>query len=77
LNNTKITTSDILTGPKEEKTPFAVTTEAVKKEEIMMEKPEPPKPKIDIWKKQTVGEVYDLALQKYYERKALKESQKG
>lgn len=48
----------------------------VKKEEVI-EHSEPPKPKIDIWKKRTVGEVYDLALQKYYERKALKESQRG
>ncbi|RZC41707.1 nuclear speckle splicing regulatory protein 1, partial [Asbolus verrucosus] len=31
------------------------------------------KPKIDIWKKRTVGEVFDLALQRYFERKALRE----
>ncbi|KAI5640537.1 coiled-coil domain-containing protein 55 (DUF2040) domain-containing protein [Phthorimaea operculella] len=33
------------------------------------EKP-PPKPKIDIWKKRTVGEVFEQALKRYYERKA-------
>lgn len=38
---------------------------------------DPPKPKIDIWKKRTVGEAYDQAVQKYYERKALKESQRA
>lgn len=27
-------------------------------------------PKIDIWKKRTVGEVFDQALKRYYERKA-------
>ncbi|KOB65650.1 Nuclear speckle splicing regulatory protein 1, partial [Operophtera brumata] len=28
------------------------------------------KPKIDIWKKRTVGDVFDQALKRYYERKA-------
>ncbi|XP_047985191.1 nuclear speckle splicing regulatory protein 1 [Leguminivora glycinivorella] len=31
-----------------------------------------PKPKIDIWKKRTVGEVFEQALKRYYERKAAK-----
>ncbi|XP_065092099.1 nuclear speckle splicing regulatory protein 1 [Ochlerotatus camptorhynchus] len=31
-------------------------------------------PKIDIWKKRTVGGVFDAALHKYYERKATRES---
>ena len=31
------------------------------------------KPKIDIWKKRTVGEVFHAALQRYFERKALRE----
>lgn len=30
----------------------------------------PKKPKIDIWKKRTVGEVFDAALIRYFERKA-------
>lgn len=34
---------------------------------------EPPKPKIDIWKKRTVGEVLDEALARYYQRKAERE----
>lgn len=34
---------------------------------------EPPKPKIDIWKKRTVGEVFDQALERYYQRKAERE----
>lgn len=29
-----------------------------------------PKPKIDIWKKRTVGEAFDQAVKRYYERKA-------
>ncbi|CAG9829615.1 unnamed protein product [Diabrotica balteata] len=33
----------------------------------------PPKPKIDIWKKRTVGEKFDEAVKKYFERKALRE----
>lgn len=41
------------------------------KKEPSVEK-EPPKPKIDIWKKRTVGDVFDAALQRYYERKQLK-----
>ncbi|XP_073957958.1 nuclear speckle splicing regulatory protein 1 [Choristoneura fumiferana] len=31
-----------------------------------------PKPKIDIWKKRTVGDAFDQALKRYYERKAAK-----
>ncbi|XP_061708810.1 nuclear speckle splicing regulatory protein 1 isoform X2 [Cydia pomonella] len=31
-----------------------------------------PKPKIDIWKKRTVGQVFEQALKRYYERKAAK-----
>lgn len=34
--------------------------------------PAPPKPKIDIWKKRTIGEVFDGALLRYYERKQLR-----
>lgn len=34
--------------------------------------PAPPKPKIDIWKKRTVGDAFDAALQRYYERKQLR-----
>lgn len=32
----------------------------------------PPKPKIDIWKKRTVGETFDQAVKRYYERKAVR-----
>lgn len=38
----------------------------IKKEE----KPAEPKPKIDIWKKRTVGVVFEEALKRYFERKA-------
>ncbi|KAF5281879.1 hypothetical protein FQR65_LT14462 [Abscondita terminalis] len=31
------------------------------------------KPKIDIWKKRTVGKVFDEALRRYFERKALRD----
>lgn len=31
--------------------------------------PKPVKPKIDVWKKRTVGDVYLAAVQRYYERK--------
>lgn len=34
----------------------------------------PKKPKIDIWAKRTVGELYVEAVKRYYERKAMKES---
>ena len=29
------------------------------------------KPKIDIWKKRTVGQVFDEALKRYFERKSI------
>lgn len=43
---------------------------------VHAEKEETPerKPKIDIWKKRTVGEQFDSALERYYQRKALRES---
>lgn len=42
---------------------------------VEVEKTEEKKtPKIDIWKKRTVGEVFDAALQRYFERKSLRES---
>lgn len=36
-------------------------------------KAEPKKPKVDIWKKRTVGEKFDEAVKRYFERKALRE----
>jgi coiled-coil domain-containing protein 55 len=56
---------------KQEKIPEE-TKDVVPKEEEE-EKPESKKPKIDIWKKRTVGEVFDAALQRYFERKAQRE----
>jgi coiled-coil domain-containing protein 55 len=54
------------------------TTVSVKTEEAVDEKPllppSPKKPKIDIWKKRTVGEVYEDAVRRYYERKSARES---
>ena len=44
-------------------------TNGVEKEDT----PEP-KPKIDIWKKRTVGDKFDSAVERYYQRKALRES---
>lgn len=42
------------------------------KEEKLLdsEKLEKSKPKVDIWKKRTVGDVFEQALKRYYERKA-------
>lgn len=42
-------------------------------EEKPVEPPPPKKEKVDIWKKRTVGEAFDAALQRYFERKALRE----
>lgn len=52
----------------------AAATEPIKTEEKPFEIKEeaiaaPAKPKIDIWKKRTIGEVFDGALLRYYERK--------
>ncbi|XP_017781438.1 PREDICTED: nuclear speckle splicing regulatory protein 1 [Nicrophorus vespilloides] len=46
----------------------------MKEEQEEEEEPKPKKPKIDIWKKRTVGEVFDEALKRFYERKTLRES---
>lgn len=39
-------------------------------EEVLPTPPKPKRDKSEIWKKRTVGEVYDAAVQRYYERKA-------
>lgn len=59
---------------KQEQENKPLDEENVKKEktEEMLPPPEPPKPKkpkIDVWKKRTVGDVYLAAVQRYYERK--------
>lgn len=41
-----------------------------KTKELKEEPAPPPKPKIDIWKKRTVGEAFEQALRRYYERKS-------
>lgn len=57
----------------ESKTEEMPASSAEIKEEIIEEKIEPPPVKIDIWKKRTVGDVFDQALQRYFERKATRE----
>lgn len=50
-------------------------TEPIKTEDkssVIEVTPAPPKPKIDIWKKRTVGDAFDAAQQRYYERKQLR-----
>nr|CAI5853812.1 unnamed protein product [Callosobruchus analis] len=37
----------------------------------------PKKPKVDIWKKRTVGDKFDEALKRYFERKSLRQVQRG
>lgn len=63
---------------KEEKVDADETEEKkekpMKEEQEEEEEPKPKKPKIDIWKKRTVGEVFDEALKRFYERKTLRES---
>ena len=44
-----------------------------KEPEVEEVKPEP-KPKVDIWAKRTVGEVFESAVQKYWERRAAREA---
>lgn len=52
-----------------------VETDKIKVENKIEEvEVKPKKPKIDIWAKRTVGEVYVEAVKRYYERKAMKES---
>lgn len=45
-------------------------TKSKKTKESKVEPVSPPKPKIDIWKKRTVGEAFEQAIKRYYERKA-------
>lgn len=47
--------------------------EDIKKDVKNPEPPKEKKPKIDIWKKRTVGEKFDEAVKRYYERKAQRE----
>ncbi|XP_034833156.1 nuclear speckle splicing regulatory protein 1 [Maniola hyperantus] len=47
--------------------PITTTEEETTSENKELEEP---KVKVDIWKKRTVGEVFDQALKRYYERKA-------
>lgn len=60
-------------SPKETETKdktLASSSEADDKEKMPAPPPPPPKkPKIDIWKKRTVDDVYLAAVQRYYERK--------
>ncbi|KAB0791445.1 hypothetical protein PPYR_03245 [Photinus pyralis] len=49
-------------------------TEAEEVEEVKVEAKVREKVKVDIWKKRTVGDVFDSALRRYFERKALRES---
>ncbi|XP_028138188.1 nuclear speckle splicing regulatory protein 1 [Diabrotica virgifera virgifera] len=63
--------SDNKTETKEEKKLEEIKTVDNKDEnEVKV----PPKPKIDIWKKRTVGEKFDEAVKRYFERKALRET---
>lgn len=48
--------------------------EAEAVEEVKVEAKVGEKVKVDIWKKRTVGDVFDSALGRYFERKALRES---
>ncbi|XP_063709327.1 nuclear speckle splicing regulatory protein 1 [Culicoides brevitarsis] len=61
--------------PKAEETTKKLPEEEKKPENGHKEEKEvkPKKEKIDIWKKRTVGDAFDAALQRYYERKALRE----
>ncbi|KAK4878768.1 hypothetical protein RN001_011274 [Aquatica leii] len=62
--------------PTEEKQEVEIKEEVKNEEEDAEKNPVTTiaKPKIDIWKKRTVGEVFDQALRRYFERKALRES---
>uniref|UniRef100_A0A8D8CBG7 Nuclear speckle splicing regulatory protein 1 n=2 Tax=Culex pipiens TaxID=7175 RepID=A0A8D8CBG7_CULPI len=59
---------------KEEKDVEGDSGEVVKSEKKEKKEEKKKEPKIDIWKKRTVGEVFEAAQQRYYERKAARES---
>ncbi|KAJ8985198.1 hypothetical protein NQ317_018227 [Molorchus minor] len=65
--------------PKEIEETTVKTEEVTENKEIEVIKEEqvevkPKKPKVDIWKKRTVGEKFDEALRRYFERKAQRET---
>lgn len=66
-DNAKTTTKSKGNAIEEEK----ISLPENEKVEII-EKQQPEKPKIDVWKKRTIGEAFDGALQRYYERKQLR-----
>lgn len=61
------TTDDTIESAKPDVKSNTEKDEKVKEEKQAIVEP---KPKIDIWKKRTVGEVFAQALKRYYERKA-------
>ncbi|XP_061397891.1 nuclear speckle splicing regulatory protein 1 [Musca vetustissima] len=68
-----ITESKIKPDDNKEEIPVKLPVPSVDIEEENETPTPPPKPKRDkteIWKKRTVGEVFDAAVQRYYERKA-------
>lgn len=56
-------------NPKAEETKNGTTKKEIDSDEEKMPPPKEVKPKIDVWKKRTVGDVYLLAVKRYYERK--------
>ncbi|KAL5276244.1 NSRP1 family protein [Megaselia abdita] len=71
---TQVKKEPVSEEPKKEKVEKK-EEEKFKVPELLEEEKPKPKPKIDkslIWKKRTVGEVFDAAVKRYYERKAMR-----
>jgi len=43
-------------------------------DDVVVAEPEDTKPRINIWEKRTVGDVFESAVQRYWERRANRES---
>lgn len=70
--NEKLTEATIETAPAENDVTNTKSSE-IENKVTKNELPKINKPKIDIWKKRTVGEKFDEAVRRYFERKANRE----
>lgn len=68
------TVEDKKPDDKSEDVKTGLSKDKVAEEEKIIKVPEEEKPKVSIWEKRTVGEVYEAAVQRYYARKALRMS---
>jgi len=60
--------------PTEKRVEPAIVNNEIQEPFVAVQTSEDSKPKVDIWKKRTVGHLYDDAVARYWQRKAARES---